>query len=505
MKIALLLLAGLACAGAASLPARARPALPPHQLVLGSAPVKQLRPALRPVRLSGQAAPRTILDTILSILHSLGVSDEEIAAALAELQHQMEIVIADMSPEEILEVQHALDDILNQVNSGEADINQVLVDLSIIYTDIYPHLTPEAQAALDQIVQIILDIISGAAGKEARPKTILDTLIAILHALGFTDEDIANALAELQHQMEIVIADMSPEEILEVQHALDDILNQVNSGEADINQVLVDLSIIYTDIYPHLTPEAQAALDQIVQIILDIISGAAGKEARPKTILDTLIAILHALGFTDEDMANALAELQHQMEIVIADMSPEEILEVQHALDDILNQVNSGEADINQVLVDLSIIYTDIYPHLTPEAQAALDQIVQIILDIISGAAGKEARPKTILDTLIAILHALGFTDEDIANALAELQHQMEIVIADMSPEEILEVQHALDDILSQVNSGEADINQVLVDLSIIYTDIYPHLTPEAQAALDQIVQIILDIISGVLGSRSQH
>lgn len=110
---------------------------------------------------------------------------------MAELQHQMEIVIADMSPEEILEVQHALDDILNQVNSGEADINQVLVDLSIIYTDIYPHLTPEAQAALDQIVQIILDIISGAAGKEARPKTILDTLIAILHALGFTDEDIA--------------------------------------------------------------------------------------------------------------------------------------------------------------------------------------------------------------------------------------------------------------------------------------------------------------------------
>ncbi|XP_047495459.1 uncharacterized protein LOC125043397 [Penaeus chinensis] len=393
MKIALLLLAGLACAGAASLPARApRPALPLHQLVPGAAAVKQLRPALRPARLSDQAVPRTILDTILSILHSLGVTDDEIAAVLAELQHQMEIVIADMSPEEILEVQHALDDILSQVNSGEADINHVLVDLSIIYTDIYPHLTPEAQAALDQIVQIIIDIISGAVGKEGRPKTILDTLIAILHALGFTDDDIAHALAELQHQMEIVIADMSPEEILEVQHALDDILSQVNSGEADINHVLVDLSIIYTDIYPHLTPEAQAALDQIVQIIIDIISGAVGKEGRPKTILDTLIAILHALGFTDEDIAHALAELQHQMEIVIADMSPEEILEVQHALDDILSQVNSGEADINHVLVDLSIIYTDIYPHLTPEAQAALDQIVQIIIDIISGGLGSRSQ-----------------------------------------------------------------------------------------------------------------
>nr|XP_027227618.1 uncharacterized protein LOC113819606 [Penaeus vannamei] len=150
MKVALLLLAGLACAGAASLPALAlRPPSPSHQLVPGAGPVKQLRPALRPAhrsaRLSGQAAPRTILDTILSILHSLGVSDEEIAAALDELQHQMEIVIADMTPDEILEVQHALDDILNQVNSGEADINQVLVDLSIIYTDIYPHLTPGAR------------------------------------------------------------------------------------------------------------------------------------------------------------------------------------------------------------------------------------------------------------------------------------------------------------------------------------------------------------------------
>ncbi|ROT80987.1 hypothetical protein C7M84_000272 [Penaeus vannamei] len=194
------------------------------------------------------------------------------------------------------------------------------------------------------------------------------------------------------------------------------------------------------------------------------------------------------------------------MEIVIADMTPDEILEVQHALDDILNQVNSGEADINQVLVDLSIIYTDIYPHLTPEGQAALEQIVQIIFDIIAGAAGgKEAQPKTILDTLLAILHALGFTDEDIAHALEELQHQMEIVIADMTPDEILEVQHALDDILNQVNSGEADINQVLVDLSIIYTDIYPHLTPEAQAALDQIAQIIIDIISGGLGSKIRH
>ncbi|XP_042864308.1 uncharacterized protein LOC122248375 [Penaeus japonicus] len=451
-----------------------------------------------------QAAPRTILDTILAILHALGVSDDQIAAAVEELQHLAEIVIADMSPEEILEVQHALDDILNQVNSGEADINQVLVDLSIIYTDVYPHLTAEAQAALDQIVQIIIDIISGAAGGKAQPKTILDTILAILHALGFTDEDIAHAVEELQHLAEIVIADMSPEEILEVQHALDDILNQVNSGEADINQVLVDLSIIYTDVYPHLTAEAQAALDQIVQIIIDIISGAAGGKAQPKTILDTILAILHALGFTDEDIAHAVEELQHLAEIVIADMSPEEILEVQHALDDILNQVNSGEADINQVLVDLSIIYTDVYPHLTAEAQAALDQIVQIIIDIISGAAGGKAQPKTILDTILAILHALGFTDEDIAHAVEELQHLAEIVIADMSPEEILEVQHALDDILNQVNSGEADINQVLVDLSIIYTDVYPHLTAEAQAALDQIVQIIIDIISGAAGGKAQ-
>merc|ERR1712212_477086 len=251
MKVAVLLLATLACAGAASLQApQLRPALlPTHKLPLG---LKQLRPAFRPPHrqprvplhrdvqtgpgVARQDDPRTIIDTIVAILHALGFTDEDIAEAVVELTHLVEVVIADMSPEEITEVQHALQDILDQVNSGDYNINQVLVDLSIIYTDVYPHLPEDAQAAIDKIVQIIIGILSG--GEKVHPRSIIDTIVAILHALGFSDEDIAEAVVELTHLVEVVIADMSPEEITEVQHALQDILDQVNSGDYNINQVL---------------------------------------------------------------------------------------------------------------------------------------------------------------------------------------------------------------------------------------------------------------------------
>ncbi|XP_047487742.1 uncharacterized protein LOC125038317 [Penaeus chinensis] len=114
----------------------------------------------RATRTEGEDHPRNWLDNLITLLHLLGVSDEDMAAFLDAVVQGVEDILAQLPPQELMAVEMAAGDILGMLQSGELDLERLQVDINIIYTLMWPYVNEDLKPTLQFIIDLILWLLS---------------------------------------------------------------------------------------------------------------------------------------------------------------------------------------------------------------------------------------------------------------------------------------------------------------------------------------------------------
>ncbi|XP_063600737.1 uncharacterized protein LOC134776916 [Penaeus indicus] len=111
-------------------------------------------------RTEGEGRQRNWLDNLITLLHLLGVSDEDMAAFVDDVVQGVEDILAQLPPQELMAVEMAAGDILGMLQSGELDLERLQVDLNIIYTLMWPYVNEDLKPTLQFIIDLILWLLS---------------------------------------------------------------------------------------------------------------------------------------------------------------------------------------------------------------------------------------------------------------------------------------------------------------------------------------------------------
>nr|XP_027218223.1 uncharacterized protein LOC113810775 [Penaeus vannamei] len=110
----------------------------------------------QPARTEGAGRSGSWLHDLLALLHLLGVSEADLAAFLDALVQDVESVLAQLPPRELMAVEMAAGDILGMLQGGELDLERLQVDLNIIYTLTWPYVNEDLKPTLQLILDLVL-------------------------------------------------------------------------------------------------------------------------------------------------------------------------------------------------------------------------------------------------------------------------------------------------------------------------------------------------------------
>ncbi|XP_071538664.1 uncharacterized protein [Panulirus ornatus] len=96
-----------------------------------------------------------------------------------------------------------------------------------------------------------------------------------------------------------------------------------------------------------------------------------------------LITILRLLGFTEDNLINAMEYVENIAAEIADEMTLEEKFKFENAGMDIVLMLNNGNFNFETALGDLYTIKTAIYPHLNENLQKFLDILEQGIITIL--------------------------------------------------------------------------------------------------------------------------
>ncbi|XP_037803384.1 uncharacterized protein LOC119597813 [Penaeus monodon] len=114
----------------------------------------------RATRTEGKGHPRNWLDNLITLLHLLGVSDEDVAALVGAAVRAVENILVRLPPQELMAVELAAGDILGMLQGGEVDLERLQVDLNVIYTLMGPYVNEDLQPTLRCIIDLGLWLLS---------------------------------------------------------------------------------------------------------------------------------------------------------------------------------------------------------------------------------------------------------------------------------------------------------------------------------------------------------
>ncbi|XP_042876131.1 uncharacterized protein LOC122255841 [Penaeus japonicus] len=125
----------------------------------------------------------------------------------------------------------------------------------------------------------------------------------------------------------------------------------------------------------------------------------ASVRSNSKNWLDSLLTLLHWLGFSDEDLLAFGDAIIQGVEDILSQLPAQDLMTVEIAAGDILGMLQSGNVDLERLKVDLDIIYTFMWPHVNDDLKPTL----QLIIDLISWLINHQrlAFPDSLLQPLL--------------------------------------------------------------------------------------------------------
>lgn len=123
----------------------------------------------QPARTEGAGRSGSWLHDLLALLHLLGVSEADLAAFLDALVQDVEGVLAQLPPRELMAVEMAAGDILGMLQGGELDLERLQVDLNIIYTLTWPYVNEDLKPTLQLILDLVLWLLGQRDASDSLP------------------------------------------------------------------------------------------------------------------------------------------------------------------------------------------------------------------------------------------------------------------------------------------------------------------------------------------------